>query len=328
VTVTVGTSSFPVYCADTAVSAVTSAVSAGSATGGQPLWFSNAYGLGKAFYLACSFFADYPSADSPPGTPLIGRIRREFDRRVMQEQFAAMLMQAGVFSRARVTVGGVRVPSCDFWVRQFGFAELVVVAHNYAVLYPSLEPNADGVLEFRGPEHTYDIDEGTYLGCGDRLDVHVGRYTFRTFSRLPYRVTGVSVSAPASVRLGDRIGVAVQIVTAGAAAGPHLTNSHRCARCPRARSVRSRARGDNHVRFGDRQYRDGLQRSVWPLDDHRDRRRDRHARTRADHALGHGLAGPHGVRLSHVWDRRLIRRVPVVEEHAWTRSGGCPSPEW
>jgi hypothetical protein len=77
-------------------------------------------------------------------------------------------------------------------------------------------------LRFKGGAHTYDLDEGTYLGFGDVVNIRIDRYTYRTFSRLPYRVTGLTVTAVTAARLGESIKVSLQIQTSGGAPGSHM----------------------------------------------------------------------------------------------------------
>jgi hypothetical protein len=60
-------------------------------------------------------------------------------------------------------------------------------------------------MRFRLPAHTYDLDNGSYLGFGDRLRLHISAYAFRAFARLPYRVTRVDIQIAGSPRLGDTI---------------------------------------------------------------------------------------------------------------------------
>lgn len=210
--ITLGGATLNVSCVDTAVGPVNTAIAKGSAAGGKPVWFSNNYGLGTAHYLACSFFGDFPWGDPA----------QSVQRHVMEEQFAALLAGIGIAPRVLAGSGGTRASAFNFWVRQFGAAELIVVARNYVVLYPPVEPETDGTLRFKGRAHTYDLDEGTYLGVGDVLNLRIDRYTYRTFSRLPYRVTGLTVTAVTAATLGESIMVSLQIQTSGGAPGSHM----------------------------------------------------------------------------------------------------------
>jgi hypothetical protein len=199
-------------CVDTALGPVNTAISGGSAAGGKPVWFSNSYGLGTAHYLACSFFGDFPWGD--PAQPA--------QRRAMEEQFAALLAGIGVAPHVQASSGGARASAFDFWVREFGAAELIVLARNYVVNAAPVEPETDGTLKFKGAAHTYDLDEGTYLGFGNVLNVRIDRYTYRTFSRLPYRVTGLAMTTITSATPGQSIKVSLQIQTSGGAPGRHI----------------------------------------------------------------------------------------------------------
>jgi hypothetical protein len=210
--ITLGGTNLNFTCVDTVLGPVNTAVSAGSAAGGKPVWFSNNYGLGTAHYLACSFFGDFPWGDPAQAA----------QRRAMEEQFAALLDDIGIHPHVQASSGAVRASAFNFWVRELGAAELIVVARSYVVIYPTVEPEIDGTLKFKGGAHTYDVDEGTYLGFGNVLNVRIDRYTYRTFSRLPYRVTGLTVTAITAATLGQSIKVSLQIQTPGGAPGRHL----------------------------------------------------------------------------------------------------------
>jgi hypothetical protein len=211
-TITVGTASFSVQCADTSAGPVGTASPEGSATGGQPVWFTNNYGLGTAAYLGCSFFSAYPLGD--PAQPA--------QRRAMEALFATVLAGAGVASHVQATSGGARASAFQFWVRQYGSAELIVLGRDFVVIYPTVEPEVDGTVTFNGSAYTYDLDEGTYLGFGNRLDIHMSRYTYRTLARLPYRVLRVAVTTAPSTSLGQPLSVSVQVQTSGKTPGQHM----------------------------------------------------------------------------------------------------------
>jgi hypothetical protein len=211
-TIRVGTTSFIVQCADTCVGPVGTAISAGSTAGGNPVWFTNHYGLGTAWYLGCSFFSDYPWGD--PAQPA--------QRGAMEVLFAALLAGVGVMPHAKATAAGARASAFMLWIRRYGLAELIVLARNFVVIYPTVEPEVDGTLTFNGAAYTYDLDEGTYLGFGDRLDMRMSRYTYRTFARLPYRVLSVAVTAAPTALLGQPLSISVRVQTSGGAPGQHM----------------------------------------------------------------------------------------------------------
>ena len=93
---------------------------------------------------------------------------------------------------------------CQFGVRVVGTIQLVTLVRDYAGIYVPTEADAEGQLKFDEAAHTYDLDNGTYLGHGDRLPLRLGRYTFRAFARLPYRVLTVLVVARGSTK-GDTL---------------------------------------------------------------------------------------------------------------------------
>jgi hypothetical protein len=200
---------FPIRCLDTALVATPSATSGGTAVGGAPLWFQSSYQQGQAAYLGCSVFADY--------------LRMGRDRRLpVEAAFAALLQNLGVTPRAQIyDATGQRVGLCQLRVRSAGSTELAVLLRDYAVLYDPIVPEIDGELRFSSFAHTYDLDNGVYLGYGDRLKLRLGAYTFRAFARLPYRVQSLGVQVVGNARLGDPIAVQASLNLAAGQPGRH-----------------------------------------------------------------------------------------------------------
>ena len=60
------------------------------------------------------------------------------------------------------------------------------------------------------------------MGFGYVLNIRIDRYTYRTFSRLPYQVTGLAVTAINAATLGESIEASLQIQTSGGAPGRHM----------------------------------------------------------------------------------------------------------
>jgi hypothetical protein len=200
---------FAIRCADTALVATPAVQTGGTAAGGIPLWFQIAYELGRAAYLGCSLFADYP-------------IATRADRLLIEEAFSALLVDLGVAPRAQVTdVAGHRVELCQFGVRSVGSTELVVLLRSYLGIYDPVAPETDGELVFQTAAHTYDLENGVYLGYGDRLKLRVSAYTFRVFARLPYRVRGIDVQVASGSQLGDTLTVTAALTVDGGQAGRH-----------------------------------------------------------------------------------------------------------
>ena len=104
--------------------------------------------------------------------------------------------------------------------------ELVIVRRDYLIAISkvherehrptdSVAPDADGELRFNHPAHTYDLDNGQYLGYGKNLKLRVGAYTVRTLARLPYRVVAIDLHLDGQARLGDTIRVVAALATQG-----------------------------------------------------------------------------------------------------------------
>jgi len=75
----------------------------------------------------------------------------------------------------------------------------------------------------RAARHIYDARAGRYLGCSDTITAHIKPGIARVFSLMPYRVTGISLTAPAAVNQGDALRYKVSIA-ATVAPGKHVLN--------------------------------------------------------------------------------------------------------
>lgn len=200
-----GGAQFQVRCLDTALVAAPSARPGGTSLGGAPLWFTNSYHQGRAAYLGCSLFADYLSG-------------RRADRLRMEEAFAVLLQSLDVAPRAWVVdAAGGRVELCQFRARSFGTTELVVLLRDYR----DVAPEIDGELRFGAEAHTYDLDNGVYIGYGDRLKLRISSYTFRAFARLPYQVQDIDVRVAGRPRLRDSLTIVAALTVADGQPGSH-----------------------------------------------------------------------------------------------------------
>src|SRR5262249_44866323 len=128
----------------------------------------------------------------------------------------------GVAPRAQVIDGaGHRVELCQFGVRSIGSTELVVLLRSFLGIYDPVAPETDGELVFHTAAHTYDLENGVYLGYGDRLKLRVSAYSFRVFARLPYRVRGADIQVASGSQLGDTLTVTAVLTVDAGQAGRH-----------------------------------------------------------------------------------------------------------
>ena len=189
-------------CVDTAATPV----GLGSAAG-ESIWFEQEFDSGRTTYLGCTFFADYRLTLGKSQTDPQERT----NRLNLEIAFAGLLEGHGVSSRAMVVgQSGARVGLCQFGVRVAGTIQLVSLMRDFAGIYAPTEPDSDAQLKFDESAYTYDLDNGVYLGHGDRVALHLGRYTFRAFARLPYRVLGLGVVARGSTK-GDPLQVTARL---------------------------------------------------------------------------------------------------------------------
>jgi hypothetical protein len=151
----------------------------------------------------------------------------------MEAAFRALLDGAGLTPRMKVmSTGDVPARRCRMYARRLGRAELLVLFRSWrgmqntaepeidAGVPGTAEPEIDAVVQFRSVAHTYDIENGVYLGAGDRLPLRFGAYSFRAFARLPYRVDSVDLQVEDAPGLGETIVVRARLKVGGALAGP------------------------------------------------------------------------------------------------------------
>ena len=72
-------------------------------------------------------------------------------------------------------------------------------------------------LVFNEPAHTWNSRTGKYLGRVDAVRATVPRLTPLIVTRLPYRVTGLTVTLPGTVAAGEHFQIAAAVRTSGAA---------------------------------------------------------------------------------------------------------------
>jgi hypothetical protein len=216
---------FPVRCVDEPATVPpppqSTVQSTGRSDAGVPVWFRNSYHQGQAVYLACSLFADYlpKYVTSNPTTAEV--ILWRANRYQIEEAFADLLGSLlGTEPHAKVVDrAGTRAHLCQFAVRSVGAAELILLMRDPIGSFDPVAPEVDCELRFRAVAHTYDLDNGIYLGNGDRLQLRISAYTFRAFARLPYYVDGIDVQVPGNSQVGDTLIVTATLRVANAV--PH-----------------------------------------------------------------------------------------------------------
>jgi len=86
----------------------------------------------------------------------------------------------------------------------------------------------DDTLPFRlrlhEPAHAYDCRAGKYLGQVETIAGEALRGVTHLYALLPYRVTGLTLDAPAQAAAGDALEVNVQVSAEGATPGAHVVH--------------------------------------------------------------------------------------------------------
>ena len=71
-------------------------------------------------------------------------------------------------------------------------------------------------LRFLKKAWTYDIRTGKAFGFVDKVDMTITGFDTKFYSRLPYEVKGMNVSAPAEIKRGDTLHIEAELVTSAA----------------------------------------------------------------------------------------------------------------
>jgi len=101
-------------------------------------------------------------------------------------------------------------------IRYLGFwQELPEPLLNYAAETAAPLSETKTTISFWKPSHVYDAREKRYIGYADRVTAYFRPDRPRVLALMPYRVTGISVFAPAAVRQGERIAYQAAVEATG-----------------------------------------------------------------------------------------------------------------
>ena len=84
-----------------------------------------------------------------------------------------------------------------------------------APLAKALQHTVKGKLELEKGAFLYDSTKGKFLGKGKSFDLTLHQGVGTLLSALPYKVAGVKVSVPSTVKAGTGVSVAAQVQAAG-----------------------------------------------------------------------------------------------------------------
>lgn len=175
------------------------AAKAFGAGGGAHGFFLNTFGKGRALLLNFNSVALKFTAGTPDGERAT-------------EALAAALALGGVPSGriAAFWTDGSRVLNTEISRFTRGAAEYV--GFEKCPFAGEKLPGA-AALKFPGKAWTYDVRKGAALGFVDSVALELKGFDTAFFTRLPYEVKGLKVTAPGEVRRGDTLRVGAEVVT-------------------------------------------------------------------------------------------------------------------
>ncbi len=222
------TTSFPEAVSDTSLQ-VTAGKSIAKA-GDAPAFIVNNYGKGKAVLL--NFSLDGYGGYSPAAKETYKETISEFAPDIRQF-FVNLLHYAGTDREAEIIQSD---PDSPPWVirnyrRKNGQLEYLCLLHD---LFPTpkakdeyltsgtVPPAKDILVRLPGKRHIYDIEKGKYIGYASGITDTMEFAGARMYSLLPYKVTGIKLSADRKVRQGEILNYNIGVNTDSKTAGNHV----------------------------------------------------------------------------------------------------------
>jgi len=183
----------------------------GSVDGAVPAFVVNGYGKGKGILLNFSLNGYYVRQSSyraiPGYRPQNAADVLSFFKLVMAgvnlDRPIAMDPEVKDLRYHMFTSGAARY--LGFW-QEFPEPLLKYAAETAAPLNESKT-----TISFKTPTHIYDAREKRYIGYANRITAYFRPDRPRVFALMPYRVSGISVTAPATVRQGEPIAYAAAV---------------------------------------------------------------------------------------------------------------------
>jgi len=221
----------PFGVAKTDLSLTTAAGEAlGTTEGGAPALVVNTYGAGKGILLNFAVDAYLMSGNYLPRSVHAPRIRA-FIAHLLQETGVGPAigfspeqedLRHHVFTSGRLTYVGL-------------LQELPEDRLRYAEGTARPLPERMTTVRLPSIAHVYDARAGRYMGHAGQITTYIKPGIARVFSLLPYRVTGVTVNAPAETRQGAELAYTVDVA---ATARPEQHVVHVALLDPEGNSIR------------------------------------------------------------------------------------------
>jgi len=215
---------FPVSCSDETVHPW-GAYAFGETADGNPAWLHNNHGRGSAWYLGCSFFADFwPTGNAGRVVGVAARRPGDrADRLAAERAFLWILHEEDVQPAAEVVdANGARVGLVDIFPRRCQGYDLIVVARGFASAYEPVLGSFPAQIRFPSTRYTWDPVDGNPLGQGDRVDVIVDNHMVRVFARALVDARPVALRMSKPVVLGKELRVTARLRTRRLLVTPHL----------------------------------------------------------------------------------------------------------
>jgi hypothetical protein len=143
----------------------------------------------------------------------------------MRELLRQIVARAGVRREVTVeTAGGVPAPALQMPPRAWElntFRRGAITVHGFIRDFRKCEDTDPVTIDFGRKAHVYDVRGRRYLGQVDRVPATLPPGETALYALLPYRVSGLTVKAPATVKAGEELVAQVALLASGKA-GDHV----------------------------------------------------------------------------------------------------------
>lgn len=195
-----------------------------SVTGAPDALVFNGFGEGRAVFLNCSFsnYAQVRATGVAGETEEAKEAAAEVTEPI--RRFMRGLMDSVGVAPAMYVDAGARAHELEVSRLDLGEIRLVGVLRSITGGPIDLQNALPFTLRLPARAHVYDCRRGAYLGEVETIEGEALRGVAQLYALLPYRVTGLTLTAPAQAAPGDALDLTAQVAAEGATPEAHVVH--------------------------------------------------------------------------------------------------------